>query len=113
LHKLRQVESVRKIETGLERGLKKASLQLAFSSFSVYKPTGMAIFQVVRTIWPSWRVGYSGMEDAGFYSYEGESDFFRSHDRHMNSFCFFQMILVLPVSEERAGKSLGRFVNLN
>ena len=53
------------------------------------------------------------MKDSGFDSHDGKSDFFISHDRHVNSFCFFQMILVRLVSEERAGKSLGRFVNLN
>jgi hypothetical protein len=33
-----------------------------------------------------------------------------THARHVNSFYFFQMIPVLPVLEERAGKLFGRFI---
>jgi hypothetical protein len=53
------------------------------------------------------------VEDSGFESHDGKSDFFMGQDRYVNSFCFFRMILVRPVSEERAGKSFSPFVKVN
>jgi hypothetical protein len=49
------------------------------------------------------------VEDSGLDSHDGKSDFFMRQDRHVNSFCFFRMILVRPVSEETAGKSFSPF----
>jgi hypothetical protein len=63
------------------------------------------------------------MEGSGFDSHDGKSGFFRSNDRHVNSLCFFRMILVRLVSvfrmilvrlvsELRARKSVRAFINL-
>ena len=34
------------------------------------------------------------MEDSGLESHDRKSDFFMRQDRHVNSFCFFRMMLV-------------------
>jgi hypothetical protein len=46
-------------------------------------PTRMIYLQVVRTIWSSWSVRQSDVEDLGVESHSQERGFFMGHDRYV------------------------------